>query len=249
MPRHLLLSLEGPLLAFGGEVVDARGVVSDFPAMSMLTGLIANALGWHRGERDRLQRLQDRLVFAARIDREGERIIDNQNARIFEDDRAWTTLGRPEGREKSPSYTRDRTGRRALTHRRMRWYDADKCVTIALWLDDEAEQPTLDEVAIALAEPARPLFLGRKSCPPTRPLFIGLADAPSLLAALTRQPLAPDAPDRIRILLPEFEADEAHDERRAITDARNWRSGIHAGSRTVRMRSLDRSTFPDGAAS
>ena len=66
MPRYLLLGLEGPLVAFGGEVVDARGVIADFPAASMLTGLIANALGWRRGERHRLQRLQERLVETAR---------------------------------------------------------------------------------------------------------------------------------------------------------------------------------------
>ncbi len=32
MSRFLLLRLEAPLFAFGGEVVDARGVLADFPA-------------------------------------------------------------------------------------------------------------------------------------------------------------------------------------------------------------------------
>ncbi len=53
MARHLLLRLEGPLMAFGGETIDNLGVIRDFPAQSMLTGLIANALGWRREESER----------------------------------------------------------------------------------------------------------------------------------------------------------------------------------------------------
>ena len=70
MTRHLILHLEAPLMAFGGETVDNLGVIRSFPAVSMLTGLLANALGWRRVERQRHQDLQDRLVFAARMDRE-----------------------------------------------------------------------------------------------------------------------------------------------------------------------------------
>ena len=98
MPRFLLLRLEGPLLAFGGEVVDARGVIVDFPGRSMLTGLFANALGWHRTERDRHARLQERLLFAARIDRQGTHLTDFQTAQLGAGDKGWTTRGRPEGR-------------------------------------------------------------------------------------------------------------------------------------------------------
>ena len=68
--RHLILNLESPLMAFGGETIDNYGVTRWFPAASMLTGLFANALGWRRVESDRHQSLQDRLVFASRIDRE-----------------------------------------------------------------------------------------------------------------------------------------------------------------------------------
>ncbi len=70
MPRHLILRLEAPLVAFGGEAIDNYGVTRDFPAASMLTGLLANALGWRRTDRAAHQRLQDRMVFAARRDRE-----------------------------------------------------------------------------------------------------------------------------------------------------------------------------------
>ena len=51
MADYLLLRLEAPLMAFGGTMIDANGPTLDFPITSLVTGLIANALGWHRGER------------------------------------------------------------------------------------------------------------------------------------------------------------------------------------------------------
>jgi CRISPR-associated Cas5-like protein len=64
------MRLEGPLLAFGGVAIDQVGITRDFPAASMLTGLLANALGWERPQWQAHQALQDRLIFAARRDRE-----------------------------------------------------------------------------------------------------------------------------------------------------------------------------------
>ena len=96
--RHLIVSLESPLMAFGGEIIDNYGVIRWFPSASMLTGLLANALGWRRIERERHQRLQDRLVFAARIDREpatGVRLTDFQTAQLSANDQGWTTRGSP----------------------------------------------------------------------------------------------------------------------------------------------------------
>ena len=50
--NHLILNLESPLMAFGGETIDNLGVIRWFPAASMLTGLLANALGWRRVDRE-----------------------------------------------------------------------------------------------------------------------------------------------------------------------------------------------------
>lgn len=223
--RHLLLVLEGPLLAFGREAVDARGVVGDFPAASMLTGLLANALGWRRGDRAALAALQARLRFAARIEREGARITDFQTAQLCKDDRGWTTRGVPEGRDGGAQTYQS-------PHIRRRDYDADKCVTVALRLEPADEPPTLDDLAAALRVPARPLFLGRKPCLPERPLFEALVEAPDLLAAL------PAPAGAARVLLPDGEVAERHDERRLITDRRDWISGVHGGQRTVLIRHL-----------
>ena len=60
MPRHLLIRLSSPLIAFGCEAIDNFGVIRDFPALSMVTGLMANALGWDRGDDVLHNRLQAR---------------------------------------------------------------------------------------------------------------------------------------------------------------------------------------------
>ena len=38
--RHLMMRLEAPLMAFGGETIDNRGVIRWFPSASMLTGSV-----------------------------------------------------------------------------------------------------------------------------------------------------------------------------------------------------------------
>ena len=244
--RHLILNLESPLLAFGGETIDNLGVIRPFPAASMLTGLFANALGWRRTERERHQRLQDRLVFAARIDREpatGVRMTDFQTAQLGASDRGWTTRGQPEGRAGGPNTYN-------APHLRYRDYYADMRVTVALRLQPEDETPTLDELAAALDEPARPLFIGRKPCLPSIPLFGGFEEGDTALSALLRRPLycAPRATEPIRALWPEGEG-VAHIEPHRngmLTDQRNWMSGLHGGGRWVCEAGIPRGKFAVG---
>ncbi|AWN47556.1 type I-E CRISPR-associated protein Cas5/CasD [Methylobacterium terrae] len=238
MPHFLLLRLEAPLLAFGGEVVDARGVLVDFPGASLLTGLLANALGYRRGEADRLQALQDRLVYAARLDRTAARITDFQTAQLDKDDRGWTTRGRPEGRAGG-------AGSYVGPHLRRRDYDCDVSCAVALRLEQPEAAPTLGDLVAKLLHPARPLFLGRKPCLPSRPLLepeseLRIVEADDLVAALSLLPPAEDSDPTLRVLLPESEPAAPGDHVRPVTDARNWRSGVHGGHRLVRVRAVKR---------
>ena len=245
--RHLLLNLEAPLMAFGGETIDNYGVIRWFPAASMLTGLLANALGWRRVDRELHERLQERLVFAARIDREphgGMRLTDFQTAKLGANDRGWTTRGEPEGRAGGVA-TYD------SPHLRYRDYYADMRVTVALRLEPEAGDPSLDRLAHALQEPARPLFIGRKPCLPSAPLFAGFHEGgASALDALLKTPLAceHEAPDRVRLLW--AAADSGTDalgldaQRSMLTDERNWISGLHGGGRAVCEKPWAKDCFP-----
>ena len=248
--RHLIINLESPLMAFGGETIDNLGVIRRFPSASMLTGLLANALGWRRIEREWHQQLQDRLVFAARIDREpagGVRLTDFQSAAINNTERSWTTRGYPEGRG----------GGTYQNHLRYRDYFADMRVTVALRLAPDAEAPTLEDLKKALQEPARPLFIGRKPCLPSAPLFGGLEDGNTALEALLVLPLADSgaAPERVSLTWPESEPISPTevdglriDRTLMLTDQRNWISGLHGGGRMVCEGSIERDKFGPLAA-
>ena len=223
--RHLLMRLDAPLMSFGAPIVDQHGITGDVPLPSMIAGLIANALGFRRTDGDRLQRLQDRLVLAARWDQAGERLRDFQTAELKANDRGWTTRGRPEGRAGG-------AGTYAGKHIRYRWYQADGTMTIALRLEPEDEQPRLPEVAEALQWPARPLFIGRKSCLPAAPIAAGLVEAATVLDAVTTAPLLEGyaAGTRIVFFWPEGEGGRPKTERRLIEGRRNWPYGVHGGS-------------------
>lgn len=235
MARHLLLRLEGPLMAFGGETIDNLGVIRDFPAQSMLTGLIANSLGWRREDSDAHDRLQTRLVFGARLDRAGSRITDFQTAELGRDDRGWTTSGLPEGRAGGEGTYKGQ-------HLRYRDHHADAAVLVALRLEPADEAPSLANVADALQRPARPLFLGRKPCLPAAPLFAGWIDAPDVLTALKdAAPLAANAGPRV--LWPAGEGDLPGSRRVDLCDERNWTSGVHGGWRPVCEGNLQREAY------
>ena len=238
--EHLILNLEAPLMAFGGETIDNRGVTRRFPSASMLTGLFANALGWRRTEAEAHQRLQDRLVFAALVDREpaGDSTIqDFQTAAITNRDQSWTTRGAPEGR----------AGGSYVNWLRYRDYLADARVTVGLRLEPVDDTPTLEELAAALVSPARPLFIGRKPCLPSAPLFSRMCDADSTVSALI-ETMDSDATS-VRLMWPAGDGDECVDIIRTymVTDERNWISGLHGGGRLISEGTLStRSTTGSG---
>jgi CRISPR system Cascade subunit CasD len=249
--RWLVLRFEAPMLSFGAVAIDHRGVTWDFPGLSMLTGLFANALGWDRNDRETHQVLQDRIVYAARREREPYRGVlrDTQNAQLESSDKGWTTRGQPEGR--------DGGNLSAAPHRRQRDYHPDALIAVVVTLKAasgvDGTGPTLDELAGALDRPARPLFIGRKPCLPSAPLRErqhegALLTAPTAHAALALLPLLLthgeiDKKPRqlkqampLRALWPAGEGPSSGsgvDRTVAIADRRNWISGLHGGSRLV----------------
>lgn len=243
--KHLIMRLEAPLMACGGETIDNYGVIRSFPAASMLTGLLANALGWRRIEGERHQRLQDRLVFAVRIDREpagNVRLMDYQTARLTSA-KHWTTRGEPEGRAGG--------GGASFTHLRFRDYFADMRFMVALRMEPADAEPTLDDLAEALEQPARPLFIGRKPCLPSAPMFAGFYEGDTALTALLAAPLDDrEGPDTIRLLWPENDVTNGMTEVRnfrtyMLTDQRNWSSSsLHGGGRMVCEGAVDKDRLP-----
>ena len=237
--RHMVLKLESPLMSFGGETIDAYGPTRDFPARSMLTGLLGNALGIQRTEGARMQELERRLVFAARIDREGQNgppAVELQTAAISREDLGWTTKGKPEGRA-GGQY------RNTLLYRE---YLADAAVTVALRLvPDEAAEGNLDRLAEAVRKPARPLYLGRKPCLPTGPIFQGFCVADTALQAVLNWPAERRLPAVVRTIWPAGEGvkELAPEQTYLLADRRDWRTRLHGGSRLVHEAHIPAARF------
>lgn len=229
MAPYLVLRLSSPLIAFGGEAIDNRGVIQDFPALSMLTGLIANALGWDRSEDERHNRLQQRLRMGTVLEPGARRLQDFQTAELGAADKGWTTWGEPEER-------RGGAGSYVGPHLRYRDYHADLRAWVVLHLQPADETPTLDDIAAALDRPVRPLFIGRKPCLPSDRLVAGWQQADDVLGAL--QALVaqhvPAGADGWQAQWPEGEGAHGAGRQIDVCDERNWTSGVHGGWRPVR---------------
>lgn len=228
----LILRLDAPLMSFGGVRVDQHNVTDRFPGLSMLTGLLANALGWTHGEADRLNRLQARVVTAARWDAAPETLIDYHTVDLGSPkmrEAGWTTRGVPEHREGGAAA-------KFGTHQRYRHYLVNGLATVVLALIDDAP-PDLDDLERALQRPARPLFLGRKTCLPSVPILAGRVSGADVLDMLRKTPRAGcpvrqcSTPASAR--WPAGLSDEPPDRVRRVYDLRDWRNQWHAGSRLV----------------
>ncbi|MBI4701172.1 MAG: type I-E CRISPR-associated protein Cas5/CasD [Deltaproteobacteria bacterium] len=242
----LLLRLDAPLMSFGAPMVDERGVIQPFPALSMLTGLLANALGYDHRDEERLGALQERIRYASRCDRKGEMLRDYQTVDLdpetspWMDPRqvGWTTRGR----------VAERGGGKAKkgTHIRFRDYWADSVHTVAVLLDPAEKEPGVQQLAGAIEWPARPLFIGRKCCLPATRILLGVVRAPSLICALARcaRPDARRKPDSGRLSAWWFDGDDASASAGGsrvipVTDERDWHNQIHVGRRLMRHGQID----------
>ena len=208
-------------------MIDAHGVIRNVPAQSMLTGLLANALGWTRAMRAEHQALQDRIVFGAVWERDValSRMTDYQTAQLAKNDRAWTTRGVPAGRAGGAATY-------VGAHQRWREYHADLRLAVVLRLNPAEAVPTVDGLAAALDRPARPLFIGRKSCLPSTRIFGGwVMDAPNARSAL--QAVAPSGMSGLLAFWPAAEGTTGANRVTTVTDERNWASGLHGGERRI----------------
>jgi CRISPR system Cascade subunit CasD len=263
----LVLRLEAPLMSFGGVAVDERRPTLEFPGRSLLTGLLGNALGWHHRQAELLQRLQDRLDYAVRQDLPGQLLQDFHTVDLGQDFllQGWTTHGRPE--------TRGKGSATSGTHIRRLDYLAGAAYTVALTLAEPQEAPTVEELERALHRPARPLFLGRKTCLPSRPL-VGHRGEPDRLAAASplaalaqvppwarrprpapwQQPQEPSSSFRVwwpaaAGASPDEELPTAvrFDRTLPLYDERDWHHQFHAGRRFVCEGRLHLATDPEAA--
>lgn len=142
-----------------------------------MIGIVANALGYQR--EDDLSSLAP-LVFAVRADRPGHPAVDHQTAgggQPAPATRLPSAYGAPRGLE--PDLAGTLQASEAATARTtvlvIKQYLADAAFLAGLTTPDK---DLADEIAEALTRPARPLYLGRRSCPPAHPIHHGTTPSP-----------------------------------------------------------------------
>jgi CRISPR system Cascade subunit CasD len=229
----LILRLDAPLISFGAPIIDRHGKVQSYPALSLIAGMLGNALGYDHSDFEKLESLQSRLRYASRQDRAGQPLRDYQTVDLSQtfmlDQNAWTMQGWLDKR-KGGSSSRG-------THIRLRDYRADSIHTVALTLQPDNDNPTIDELQHALQFPERPLFIGRKTCLPATPIFVSRIQCESLTEALQKTPLSNRADERKKYPA-WWPVDEGGNQPKAdmeqpVTDRRDWKNQIHVGERWI----------------
>jgi CRISPR system Cascade subunit CasD len=240
--KLLLLRLDAPWMSFGAPIVDQRGVIQPYPGLSMLCGLLGNALGLHHRDWEALEALQTRIRYACREDARGVLCRDFHTVDLGQpfmlDSNAWSTR---------PGHVAGRAGASGEgTHIRERDYWAQARQVVALGLVPAEQEPTLDRLAQALDEPARPLFIGRKCCLPSSPLLMGSVEATSPLEALKAAPLLRGSKGGQKRVWWEVAADQAElEQTRPVVDRRDWRNQVHVGQRLIREAYIEVEEVPN----
>ena len=245
----IILHLQAPLMSFGTPQVDQIGPTGEFPTLSQITGLLANALGYTHGAADRLQDLQKRLSIASILVHPGDEFEDYQTVDLGQPhlrDPAWTSRGRTEHREGGATA-------KYGTHIRRRRYRTDSSALTAASLTPAGRTPTVTDLAAALIAPARPLFIGRAPCLPATQLYVGtIDDAADLKQALQLVPKT--FPDRWADMSHGTDPEAHHPAEwpasddtlmtddgattHRVVDQRDWLNQLHGGERVVARRAL-----------
>jgi len=144
MSNTLLLRLDAPLQSWSILVRGRSQLTQPWPSKSGVIGMVANALG--RGYEDPIEDLAS-LKMGVRIDQPGT---------ILKDYGVATNIMRADSSSIKPSEPYEKS------------YLSGSIFLAGL----EGDESLLQNILTSLHKPARPLFLGRKSCPPASPIWL-----------------------------------------------------------------------------
>ena len=219
--QALLFPLEGPVMALQGAAIDGQPEGVPIPLHSMVTGLVACALGIPATDGDRLQQLSDALEHAVVVRRRGRPIQDFQKANL----RGDAERGVPD--QPRLNVTFDEVGRAV-----MRPSGSTGALTVQLqrrpWLVDAAflmilTGGDLEAIRAALIRPRWPLYLGRTGFLPSRPLAGELVEGDDL-ASLAR---GAAGPGEVAWVPSVYAAPAPGDVVQMLPGRRDWRTRRH----------------------
>ena len=219
--QALLFPLEGPVMALQGAAIDGQPEGVPIPLHSMVTGLVASALGIPATDGDRLQQLSDPLEHAVVVRRRGRSIQDFQKANLCGD------AERDVPDQPRLNVTFDEVGRAV-----MRPSGSTGALTVQLqrrpWLVDAAflvvlTGGDLEAIRAALIRPRWPLYLGRTGFLPSRPLAGELVEGDDL-ASLAR---GAAGPGEVAWVPSVYAAPAPGDVVQMLPGRRDWRTRRH----------------------
>jgi CRISPR system Cascade subunit CasD len=125
---------------------------------------------------------------------------------------------------------------------RRREYLVDGEFIAAVALADDAEAPTVDDIARKLDHPEAAVCIGRRPCIPSTRLVIDIVEAGSLLGALKIIPAHGRA--SLRATWPESEGVGHKSRVVEVTEDRDWRNSIHVGRRRMLVGRIEVPSCP-----
>ncbi len=155
--KTVLLKFSGPLQSWGTNSHFEIRHTDSHPSKSGVIGMIAAGLGYRREEDDKIKRL-NKLIFAVRVDQNGQILRDYQTVKKYEKDGSI---------KKNGNYVTDR------------YYLQDAVFVVALSSEDVE---LINDVISAVKNPYFPIYLGRRSLPPTADLYLGTVDTDAISA-------------------------------------------------------------------
>ncbi len=175
--NFLLFQLYGAMASWGDIAVGEVRPTHSHPGKSAIIGMISAALGIKRDEEDKHIELNRSYGLAVRVDASGTILRDYHTTQV------------PPSKRKVTYYTRkdELSAEVANTILSTRDYYCDALNTICLWTSGEAPY-SLNEIALALANPEFTLYLGRKSCPASLPVNATVVSAEDIKSAFDKAP-------------------------------------------------------------
>ncbi|MFE9748805.1 type I-E CRISPR-associated protein Cas5/CasD [Saccharothrix saharensis] len=170
----LLMRLAAPIQSWGQAGVFNRRDTADRPTKSGIIGLLAAAQG--RARTDPIADLGD-LQLGVRVDQPGTLLRDYHTASDYRGLPLLSASLNAKGLQRP-------TGPVKHTHVTQRFYLQDAVFLAAV----AGPRALIDTLRHALAHPAFPLALGRRSCVPTQPLLLADRTHTTVTAALRNTP-------------------------------------------------------------